>query len=334
MQDIDFDELDRAVSSAINPAATAPAAPQSEEKPVIVERETIVPERSTPVRPTVSPAARRSSGRFMDVVHPSSDMRPSVTSPARPVEVKKPEPVAAAPVEKPANDGFNWPDPLEVAKDDQSEPDIIDQVIEENKAETGGMPPLETPFLPEAKVEKRPLGAFSDAKPALDLSEALNEEPVTDAPAPDFSSTTGEAPANLESIDETKLEASEESLIGAPESADTSPAVDTAAAPAPTEPAIEPVTEAELKVETPAASFDPPASTSLGAASIPQQYKEQPSTAEQPSGAIYDTEAYHQPLAHPQKKKSGLWVIVWILGLIVLGGGLGAALYFYVLPML
>jgi hypothetical protein len=70
-----------------------------------------------------------------------------------------------------------------------------------------------------------------------------------------------------------------------------------------------------------------------GPASITQQYTEQPS-ANQQSGSIYDTENYHQPLAHNAKKRSGAWVILWIFLLVILGAGAGVAFYFYVLPML
>ena len=67
-----------------------------------------------------------------------------------------------------------------------------------------------------------------------------------------------------------------------------------------------------------------------GLTSISQQYTEQP-TAEQPSGAIYDTAQYHAPVdSHPAKKKKSkalMW-IVWILVLLLVGVAAGAGYYF------
>ena len=65
-----------------------------------------------------------------------------------------------------------------------------------------------------------------------------------------------------------------------------------------------------------------------GPTSIPQQYHEEASTGDQGNGAIYDTDSYHQPLAHPAKKKSGWMWIIWIVLILLLGAGGGAALYF------
>ena len=66
-----------------------------------------------------------------------------------------------------------------------------------------------------------------------------------------------------------------------------------------------------------------------GPASIQPQYKEEPSSTKQEHAAIYDTDTYHKPLAHPAKKKSGwLWVL-WIILLLALGAGGAAALYYF-----
>lgn len=50
--------------------------------------------------------------------------------------------------------------------------------------------------------------------------------------------------------------------------------------------------------------------------------------------SIYDTDTYHKPLAHPQKKQSGLLTTLWIALIILLGAGIGAAFYFFILPLL
>jgi hypothetical protein len=66
----------------------------------------------------------------------------------------------------------------------------------------------------------------------------------------------------------------------------------------------------------------------LAASSIPTQYSEQPSTGDASHTPIYDNEATHQPLAHPAKKKKGWLLIVFIVAILAIGGGLGAAAYF------
>lgn len=289
MQDIDFDEIDRAVSS--------------------------VTDRGTDTRtPSAvpSPAARRSSGRFMDVVHPSSDMRlggpsaPSlhredVVAVERTEVASRPEPAAIS------SSAFHWPDPVEVAAPAPIIPEAPS--IPEEAA------PLESPFLTDAKVEKRPLGTFStndsDADlqliedfpvPTMSTSVPEEQKPEEETPAPEIiPETTAEIPRELHA-DVLMLDThSTDEAVPEPLAAGSSAS-----------------TEAIL----------------TGPTSITQQYKEQPSTVSQPSGSIYDTEAYHQPLTHPAKKHSSALIIIWIVALILVGGGIGVGVYFVVLPML
>lgn len=323
MQDIDFDELDRAVSSVMTN-------PSDDTTPVVTPE----PNIETPAQPApTSPAVRRSSGRFMDVVHPSSDMR-GTQQPSRPKAPESAPSVAPAPqpaeeaTEK-SGDAFSWPDPIDLAAakmPDQPEPVVEAPSVTEEPTTDEPESPLESPFLTDTKVEKRPLGAFSETSAPLDLSAALDEisnetsEAVENTEVAE--STSPSAPLAVHEVDDNALELSEEALIGAAVSSDTSSAESTP----------EPSAPVKTPEETSAADLEP--TVPLGAASIPQQYAEQPNSNNQPSGAIYDTEAYHQPLNHPHKKGNGWLVVLWIVGLIVLGGGLGAALYFFVLPQL
>jgi hypothetical protein len=200
---------------------------------------------------------------------------------------------------------------------------------------------LESPFLTNAKVDKRPLGAFSteeaQSTPFLDLTDALKEEADAEIAAQNVtqneSSTKAESLPDEENFD---LETSEEKLFGIDETSETQ----TEAPKLLEQPDARPLLERDVEptddvknqlpqlvqVSTPAVS--------LGVASIPQQYTEQPVSDDQPSGAIYDTESYHQALTHPRKKNGGWLVVVWIVGLILLGAGIGAALYFFILPLL
>lgn len=91
MKDIDFDELDRAVSSVLtNKVAATPEPPRAEavSRPATNTIPPSAPSAAThevsqlSSRPTISrppsPAMRR-GGRFMDVVHPSSEMKTAST---------------------------------------------------------------------------------------------------------------------------------------------------------------------------------------------------------------------------------------------------------------
>ena len=342
MSDIDFDELDRAVSGALGgneapapvsapaPASTPIAAPAPvAETPDVPDAQTInrvertslssvAPGLSAPAAPvtqaatptptstSTAPAARRSSGRFMDMVHPSSDMRSRGLNTA--VENR---------FEKPA----------------QAAPEPVAEVVES----PAWNEPLESPFLPDAKVEKRPLGGgdamSAEANAAVDSFsfdfQGLLDEPeeeLLEAPEPqerieattmpdpiDFANAADEANA-VELVEANPVEIEEPAKV---EEAPVEPEIIA------TQPQPQPVVEASQPVvEEP-----------VGPTSITPQYKEQASS-NQESGAMYDTESYHQAVSAPVKKKSGWFTVLWILLLVLVGAGGGWAVYTYVLPML
>lgn len=302
MKDIDFDELDRAVNSLINPDVT---------KSVPAEITPSAPAVSAPV-PSIPPATpplaeRRSSGRFMDVVHPSSDMRSTVLPrPAQtgfvnvaisPESEVKPAPIVSDPIDTDVS--------AEVVTESMNQPP--------EKVEKDGSEPLESPFLADAKVEKRPLGAFSnevhESGPSTSITTPAATEPdleslsldspleATSKPVDKPIENDTPLPAELQT-DLLSIEANEDSTITKVE--ETSPTVQTAA---------------------------------VGPTSITPQYTQQPSTGDKPAGNIFDTQAYKKPQA-TKGKKSGLFVILWIFILLVVGAGIGAAVYFFVLPRL
>lgn len=324
MKDLDFDELDRAVNSLIgSPSAPVtppvpsvnPVAPAPTDSPTPpVDNAPAAPASPQPL------AARRSSGRFMDVVHPSSDMRSSAV-PSRPaaregmtVQPISPEPKVEAvaettPAPEPAvtPKTTDWPDPLDFHgfKDEPLAAKPTDKPADDvDLPDLEAAPPLESPFLPDAKVEKRPLGAFADS-PAVEpvpskvadepAKPSLDEDENTDRPIGDDTPLPAELQDNLLSI-----EANEDTSKVSAE---------------PEEPAVQ--------------------STMVETMSIPQQYVEKPSTGDRPaSGAsIFDVEAYRKP-APAKKSKSGWLMVVWIVLLIILGVGAGAGFYFYLLPLL
>lgn len=375
MKDLDFDELDQAVNSLMTgiPKTPVPQDDKAVEKTLTItptlsdsERPSFVTLEQTAAKagteleaaearvstPAVTPvntlAARRSSGRFMDVVHPSSDMkinnRPVVSregiqlSPIapRPVVASAPQPSREPEITATVSDQTPevieqapelnaWPDPIDMMTPTPSV-DIADaapsaeevsmpEVELPNAVDTEESAPLQTPFLADTKVEKRPLGAFaveqqvaagdtSDVETVNDGAVAQEQVPTNSFSMPGQEATS-DLPDELQH-DLVKIESDSE------------------------------VTHQELAEEkpVPAPSFAAPVVTPVpaaapGPASIQPQYKEEPSSTKEEHAAIYDTDSYHKPLAHPAKKKSGwLWVL-WIVLLLALGAGGAAALYYF-----
>lgn len=365
MTDIDFDELDKAVTSlmgdtsdettpkeqtAATPAGSTPVAsstqPTTEEAAAPAAIEVTSPKPASAPTATGSLAAKR-TGRFMDVVHPSSDMKaaqkpsssrqgPTITptTPTTVAPIAEPSPAVVNP--SPVAAPTEWPDPIDVHNQLQSNADTS----ADNAAPVSDEQPLNSPFLPDAKVEKRPLGS-----PPLQETTVV---PLIDTTAPDgattqtasepVAATTSDVatePTQLAAIatdESAPLPAELNSDLVAIESAETEPmsvepaAAPTAVAPAPAEAEPSSVSSATIdEIEATVAEPSPVIETG----SITQQYKETPSTGDAEHASIYDTDAHHQPLAHPAKKRSGwLWVFLVILFLAI-GAGIGAALYFF-----
>ncbi len=302
MSDFDFDELDKAVNGAINPDVSTNDLVET----LDTTNDTPAQGHVTPTTPaaasqavrSTAPAARRSSGRFMDVVHPSSDMRPGSEAP-KTVRPQTVTPVAmASPVE---------PTSAETSLEDWQKP-------------------LESPFLTDAKVEKRPLGGEAPT---------TNFDPIELLEEPDDPRI--EAHAMPDPIDFATQSSSEE-----PDT-DLNATIEEVTVEAEPVVAEQPAAHSEVPMHAEndtasgygEGSFQPESVEDVptGPTSIHQQYKEQPSSSKE-SGPIYDTEAYHQPLTPPVKKKKPSFAILWILLILVLGAGASAAFYFYVLPTL
>lgn len=381
MKDIDFDELDRAVSSLMGevpkdePAGNEPGnlgsagtavsvsvdsddSKQSEpDKPVAsVGKPSRKPMRSGSVHSSQSSAATR-RGRYMDMVRPaSSDASPvAEQSKSRKGVALEPMPESSTeetkdPVEDaPSTSNSTSPDTeLSAASGDMPDPlaDFTsppdEEVSSEESSDTEA--PLSSPFLPDAKVEKRPLGRLGD-----ELSEAATENSES---APSVSSIDSSATENTElkpesntrdDTAEDKASSGDEFMTPLTDSASSSKDAQLPEQPLPAELGSEilniessmsgmpeqPVVSTEEAKDvptskTPAKVKKPP----VVAASIPQQYKlkSKPDT-DQPSGTIYDTSAYHQPIDHPDKKKPG-WLIVVAIILVGLAG-LAAGIAFY-----
>lgn len=343
MKDIDFDELDKAVNSLMatgGPADVTPDSPEAQETIVTIPStlasaspapapvQSPVSQAAVTAPAPVPPAVRR--GRFMDMVQTQSSPNrstarpalsreglsitprtdtPVVTQPAEPVAPAEPVIAAVMPEESaptPAQEATTsfdtMPDPIDTmqADTDASSPDVINPEFDSQAASS-----LESPFLADTKVEKRPL----NSNLGLELEEAAKEE-IDGA---------NEAPLS-ESSDSIETDSDEPPIYPtAPELSGDLVAIESGQAGGSTQ-AIESASQAEAP------------SAPLGATSIAQQYKAKESSGDQSHAAIYDAAQYPEPLSHPAKSKSGwLWVL-WVT--VLLGIGAGGAVLLYVLGII
>jgi hypothetical protein len=388
--DLSFDK----VTEAAGKAADAPE-PKGAEKPA--ETPVSVPTRASAAAQHASrsmqaaaPTSRR-AGRFMDVVHPSADMKKPdapkpvsrqgvslepLSSPSQKIadvvpqkkDVKeiapksvvpavddKPEekptaapvvleaPAPPAPEEEPSasKSMSDWPDPLDMMTAAEPEKKEETEAPEEPKAEEiqpevepeTAPAPLTSPFLPDAKVEKRPLGGIAPEEDAPVEDDMISRAPMADDTKKSVDDPNNQLPANPTAVEQALPEelsgdmmaveadtthaelkrTHDENQAETPPTPQEKPAVPKDSEPKETEP--EPVADIENKP------------VSAGPTSIPQQYKEEPSTGDQDNGSIYDTDTYHQPLAHPAKKKSDWMWVLWIVLILALGAGGGALLF-------
>lgn len=277
-----------------------------------------------------------------DVTPPSSMPIPSSAAP-QPAIAKETE------TETIATSVNDWPDPLEMASF-KDEPKLLDESKDAQNEElleaTNPLPiessvtdtpanytPLTSPFLSDTKVEKRPLGGTVVPEPPTALVNTSNEDEMANEVLSE-TDTSAQLPANPTDISQPPLPEELSGDLMAIES-DTNNATPKDEM----QPLQSPVGVLSTEQQKPVVAKQPmplPSPTlsstteekpvSTGPISIPQQYHEQPNTGDKANGSIYDTDTYHQPLAHPAKKKSGwLWVL-WIVIILALGAGGGAAL--------
>lgn len=369
MKDIDFDELDKAVSSVLSqgkaPIAAAekketatetaaPVAPAQDEapaeaatpaaggeptqdaplsapadakeaEPAVIESEpaahtAVEPSAPAPVAPVVTPP--RKAGRFMDVVHPSSDMagpkaavaptkRVSMAGrtlqPLEPIAAPVVEPTpeapshpapaegepASAPAEEPA-----WPDPIEVAEAPAAVPVQTPSVPLEEAGSDPVAAATVPAFLPDAKVEKRPLGAFTAEAPAADAPAFDNDlqgpvaTPQTEALPPELEPDIVSVEADVDKLD---VEAGDDQSVKGAH----------------------------------AAAAAPQAATINGTLSIPKQYQEAEREPAPGTHALFDTKEYHPPLTvHGEGGHRFLWLWMIVAAVLLLGTA-GIFAYWY-----
>lgn len=336
MSDIDFEELDKAVNNITGNNGTKPSVPPATE----------ADQPSFKASPQISQKPR---GRFMDVLHPSSDMMGKENlSPSRktvsPIVNNKPGPAVhdnqvVADVSEPVvkND---WPDPIDAAPVAEAEMETSETAADNgdiaDKLDAASL------FLPGAKVDKRPLGGFNADSTENDEQPGETKEIPPNSPNPIEKndsvpvSLPPELEADLVAIEEGGLPSNDldfpadsfetgEKAI----SSDITDNGETEAKKIDSEPVATPP-------PTKAPDIDPKPSGFLAAGSIPQQYKTAAVSAETSVShpIFFDADHHDTALSQGAHKKTGSttlfqWIFI-IVGLLLLGATLGAALFIFV----
>ncbi len=352
------------LSGAVEPVTSTPAeaepvrAPAATDNPAPLE----TPVTNTPedTSTTTEPPAisHRPSGRFMDVMHPSSDMKTTTgtaASVSRPVSregvaVEPPVDNADTPAEETPVVAEPQPEETRVASEDMpaaepvsSEPNADDnEALVPANSQVVETPPLTSPFLPDAKVEKRPLGGMGVSDTPVDDSTIVDmglPDPVsmvdatTDAQldVSNVAMAERELPAEL-NADLLALEADGPAALTAESEMPESPELTDEATVYSEPEASESLPIAEDQPASPLSQEDTSAAdkevdevvtanTSTTGAQIPSPQ----STDAVPEGAIYDV----APIKHPVKRgHEWLWVALVIVIVVICGVGAAA---FYLL---
>jgi len=252
--------------------ASTPQEPPAQTEPEAAPTPVSVPLQPPMPAPVTAPIAPRpNSGRFMDMVHPRGDMKVPVAS----------TPSRVGAMLQPLSTAESLAAPQPVIK--TSQPPAVTTPLSDAT-------PIATPFLPDAKVEKRPLGggapvASDEAESVVETVAINSEDNATRDDAVDAQRPLDPEYFEKESSTEQALAQIEKTEAGIEQ--------------APTIEKVESGDTGKLKASQPA-----------------------------DGNAIYDVKNYHQPLAHPKKQKSGWGVVVIIVIIVVLAAALGAAAYF------
>lgn len=356
MKDIDFDELDRAVSSVLGQKV-----PNKEDKPAETEEkgETATSEASTPdavsadvtadapaaeepvaQKPTVIPLAIKRRGKFMDVMHPSADMKPvgaASVKPARTPPVITPllteeveptvehtaEPTASldeshsligaepTPISETLPDSVETTEPEPVAAD---APGAGGASLEEPVETDDTLPLAQTEIVAEdAPTSTESLGTVTEEDAPAQTTPFLSDTQVEKRPLGAF----GEADANQEATDESPDQTSE---------TDTSEMQPAPATTLPRE--LQPDV---VGVESVQATETLEAPTGVAASPFAAKVGVAPETNDGrvEGHPLFDTSTYHEPIAAVHQGVMPGWA-KWLIGLLVclaIGAGVGYFLF-------
>ena len=341
---INFDELDKAVAKVmgdsndtaqpnapeaqVSPVTTPPAQvnpapefPAIEKKPALLpstppsaETSGDIQPEATPVSPQVikkpQPVALKRRGQFMDMKPSSATKKPAQMSLRKTMPVIAP--LNAAPKTQP------------VQSVDEPKPDNIPQPTDtpQSLLEQDTTNPDQTPFLADAKVEKRPLGA---AMPQEAVSTPNLEEPeditLGEQLTPESSSPL---PPELQT---NVLEAESDITVTEPEPAATPLDEKNTAAFAE---ALDDTAPAASESPTPQASDTAQKTTAApqDPGNIQPQYSKKQSVDEPKHAELYH-DAHDSTAAHEESHHSFIFYFVMILLFVIIGCGIGVVYYLY-----
>ena len=313
MSDIDFDELDKAVNSLMNQRTEPgsvdlpiqPASTSAQDSFSPTPQQSLVSEVSATSSGTPQPTTivRRSTGKYMDMVSPAARSR------SAPVKQDAIKPVSRD------NGSIQPTQPASMTSPYESQvaTSVESETVDQTSVTLSTPEPMQSPFLSDIAVDKRPLGS---------------QDPTTQDNwnIPDFTEETSQPTATEEQA--------------APESKPT--ATPDAFVP---EPAVVPP---ELSADVLALESDVNASNSLSAADaehvkkvennpprisspgdIVPQYSHEAANSPEPSAVFDAASDVPKQLDHPERKKSGWMIFVWILILVIVGAGGGVAAWYF-----
>lgn len=186
---------------------------------------------------------------------------------------------------------------------------------------------VETPFLTDTKIEKRPLNAnpLVASEPSPSTLESANEQPPkTDVAASEPNLTDDVMPMPTmphEQPDVSEVPELSSELVALEATGKGAYELDEQPLP------IKSSTDGSQKVDR--HKKEAPA----GPTSIAQQYQTKQSSGDTSHAPIYDASEYTEPVAHPAKKRSGwLWVFVIFLILAIGSGGAVVLYLFGIIP--
>lgn len=283
--------------------------------------------------PAASTPAAKQPSRTGNTIQPvnRSAASPATSVPARAVDGISQIPAANANRPKPESEApkSEWPDPIEMDSRPESKPEAVKDQPKSDIDSDDTLDLIDTsdvmssPFLPDAKVEKRPLGTLPE-EPKDDKKESDNEnsdELILPA-------ELREDVLSLERDDTAALAASSTTNTESSESADEAKTEQNKPEAVTPEPAkTESSTSQPVEKEEPPANDPAPATALVGALPPRQgiQTTKDDDDAE-PVKSIFDTDE-HQPI-NPETKKSSKWFIIAIVGSMLVLGIIGGAIFY------
>lgn len=305
MTDIDFEELDRAVQSAIDDFSgedeqldhSVQTPQQNQQTPHSNEPRQAVASQSISL-PTKT-RAQRSLDSFSS---PKADIK--LTPTVKP-EIVQPEQKGRMidvvnPIQR---------KPVHEVKREVVQEEIIHEPLPQEILDPEDLPEVkESPFIENLQVQKRPLGGFSK-----ELGASPKEKPVETLVEEKVEAKAVEAPTYIGGVDEAEELPPElhQDVLDVEATGMLYPQ--------------EPLSDENVGLAE-AQQLQSPAVSSKTKATQTSKTTEAPAETN-----IFASEAYSKPLEHPKKKKSGWFKVFLIVLLFILGIAGGAAVYYFMI---